>query len=181
MADSLINRLIGSIDRVSGFFGQVASLMTLLACVISAGNAVMRYLFNSSSNAWIEMQWYMFGAIVLLGASHTLKLNEHVRVDIIYSAVSPRARLLLDLAGILIILLPMSIYLAWLCWPMFWISLVGGETSANPGGLLRWPVKLLFPLCFTLLALQGISEAIKRVLMLQGKLPVTIQYEKSLQ
>lgn len=174
-------RLAGAIDWLSGACGQIASFMTLFACVVSAGNAGMRYLFNASSNAWIEAQWYMFGAIVLLGASHTFRMNEHVRVDIFYSSASPRARLLIDLGGIVFFLLPVSTYLAWLCWPMFWTSFVGGEISANPGGLVRWPVKLLFPLCFTLLTLQGISEAIKRVLMLTGKIPVSVQYEKALQ
>lgn len=174
-------RIAAIIDKMSDVFGGMASYATLLACLISAANAFMRYVFNYSTNGWIEMQWYLFGAIVFLGAPYTLKVNEHVRVDIFYSSASSRSRLLIDIVGMLLFLLPFSIYMTWLSWPVFWDSFTVSEMSPNPGGLLRWPAKLLLPLGFTLLTLQGIAELTKRILMLSGRIPVSVQYEKALQ
>ena len=134
------------IDTLNEKIGLIASWLVLIACVISAGNAMMRYGFNMSSNAWLEIQWYLFGGMVMLGAAYTLKVNEHVRVDLLYSRYSDRTRLWVDLLGGIFFLLPMTIIIGWLSWPMFINSFHIGETSGNSGGLLRWPVKLLLPL-----------------------------------
>jgi TRAP-type mannitol/chloroaromatic compound transport system permease small subunit len=149
-------RLSGWIDRLNGKIALVADALVLAACVVSAGNALVRYAFSSSSNAWLEIQWYMFAGMVMLGASYTLKMNEHVWVDVFYSRYSERTRLWVDLLGGLFFLLPMTVLLAWLSWPMFANSWAVGEVSGNAGGLLRWPVKLMVPLGFLLLTLQGI-------------------------
>lgn len=169
------------IDAISKKFGQLADYLVLFCALISAGNAIVRYLFSMSSNGWLEIQWYMFGAIVLLGASYTLKMNEHVRVDLFYGAVSDRARLWIDAIGIVIFLLPVSIYFTWLSWPFFYSSWLEGEQSLNAGGLIRWPVKLLLVLGFALLTLQGISELIKRIAALAGVVKIDTSYEKPLQ
>ena len=169
------------IDAISRKFGQVADYMVLACALISAGNAVMRYLFSMSSNAWLEIQWYMFGIMVLFGASYTLRQNGHVRVDLIYGAVSDRARLWIDAIGLVVFLIPACLYLAWLSWPFFALSYVQGEVSSNAGGLIRWPVKLVIVAGFSLLALQGISELIKRIAGLLGVLRVDTTYEKPLQ
>jgi len=174
-------KLSGLIDRLSEIVGKFSGYLVLLCTLISAGNAIIRYLFNYSSNGWLEIQWYLFGFIVLLGASYTLKLNEHVRVDLVYGAVSDRMRLWIDALGLTIFLIPACIYLAWLAWPFFTISYVQGEVSSNAGGLIRWPIKLVIVAGFALLALQGVSELIKRVAGLMGVLQVDTTYEKPLQ
>jgi TRAP-type mannitol/chloroaromatic compound transport system permease small subunit len=140
----------------------------LLSCLISAGNAFSRYAFGISSNAWLEIQWYMFGALVMLGASYTLKRNEHVRVDIVYSHVSTRRQIGIDIFGFVLFMLPATIIMTYLSWPIFHNSWMLGEVSGNAGGLLRWPIKLVLPVGFLLVALQGISEVIKRVAFLNG-------------
>jgi TRAP-type mannitol/chloroaromatic compound transport system permease small subunit len=173
--------LSNGIDAISKKFGQLADYLVLLCALVSAGNAIVRYLFSMSSNGWLEIQWYMFGAIVLLGASHTLRMNEHVRVDIFYGAVGDRARLWIDVIGIVVFLLPISIYFTWLCWPFFYSSWLEGEGSLNAGGLIRWPVKSLLVLGFALLTLQGVSELIKRVAALAGIVKIDTTYEKPLQ
>jgi TRAP-type mannitol/chloroaromatic compound transport system permease small subunit len=169
------------IDRINEKFGLFANWLVLAACVISAGNALMRYGFSLSSNAWLEIQWYLFGGMVMLGASYTLKMNEHVRVDVFYSRYSDRVRLWLDLLGGILFLLPMAVIIGWLSWPLFINSYLIGESSGNAGGLLRWPVKILIPLGFLLLALQGVSEIIKRAAALTGRLRLDAQYERPLQ
>ncbi len=174
-------RFSALVDAFNEKIGRIASWLVLIACVISAGNAVMRYGFNMSSNAWLEIQWYLFGGMVMLGAAHTLKVNEHVRVDVLYSRYSDRTRLWVDLLGSIFFLLPMAIIIGWLSWPMFINSFHIGETSGNAGGLLRWPVKLLVPLGFLLLTLQGLSEIIKRVAALTGHGDVNARYERPLQ
>ena len=156
------------VDVVNEKFGRLADWCILLACVISAGNALSRYGFNFSSNAWLEVQWYLFAAVVMLGASYTLFRNEHVRVDLFYGWMSERGRLWVDVFGLLTFLLPAMILLAWMTWPFFLDSFLRNEGSASPGGLLRWPAKLLLPLGFTLLIFQGLSELIKRVALLRG-------------
>ncbi|MCI0756955.1 TRAP transporter small permease subunit [Teichococcus vastitatis] len=160
-------------DRVSHVFGEAASWMVLLSCAISAGNATIRYGMNYSSNAWLEVQWYLFAGIVMLGASYTLLRNEHVRVDLVFGNLSPRARLWVDVFGLVLFLLPAMVLLAWMTWPFFLDSFLRNEASSNAGGLLRWPVKILLPLGFLLLSLQGMSELIKRVALLRGKQPDT--------
>jgi TRAP-type mannitol/chloroaromatic compound transport system permease small subunit len=173
-----ISRLI---DKVSSAAGRFAEWLVLGACLISAGNASMRYLFSYSSNAWLEIQWYMFGALVFLGAAHTLRLNEHVRVDLVYSSVSDRARLWIDALGFTIFLIPVGVYLTYLSIPFFMRSFQLGEGSNNAGGLILWPIKLVLPLGFALLTLQGVSELIKRLAALRGDLAVDTHYEKPLQ
>jgi TRAP-type mannitol/chloroaromatic compound transport system permease small subunit len=169
------------IDKLNEKFALLATWLVLLACLVSAGNAVSRYAFSLSSNAWLEIQWYLFGALVLLGASYTLKRNEHVRVDIVYGRLSTRAQIWIDILGGIFFLLPAAIIIAWLAWPMFYNSFMEHEISGNAGGLLRWPVKLLIPLGFWLLSLQGVSEIIKRIAMLTGDLPADVHYERPLQ
>lgn len=176
-----ILKLSGLIDGLSRSIGWVAEYMVLFCCLISAGNALSRYLFSYSSNALLEIQWYLFGFVVLMGASHTLQRNEHVRVDLIYGSVSERTRLFIDAIGFLFFLIPAAIYLAWMCWPFFSLSWHQGEMSQNSGGLIRWPVKLVLVAGFTLLALQGISELIKRVAAIAGHLTLDTKYEKPLQ
>ncbi len=169
------------IDSLNEKFALLATWLVLLACLVSAGNAISRYAFSLSSNAWLEIQWYQFGALVLLGASYTLKRNEHVRVDIVYGRLSTRAQIWIDILGGIFFLLPAAIMIAWLAWPMFYNSFMEHEVSGNAGGLLRWPVKLLIPLGFWLLSLQGVSEIIKRIAMLTGDLSSAVHYERPLQ
>lgn len=178
---NLFLKLSGFIDRVSEFLGKFSGYLVLACCLISAGNATIRYMFNYSSNGWLEIQWYLFGFVVLIGASHTLRLNEHVRVDLIYGAVSDRTRLWIDAIGLVVFLIPACLYLAWLSWPFFSLSYQQGEVSSNAGGLIRWPIKLVIVSGFALLALQGLSELIKRIAGLSGALKVDTTYEKPLQ
>lgn len=159
----------------------IANWLVLLACLVSAANATLRYLFHLGSTGWLEIQWYMFAGMVLLGAPYTLLLNEHVRVDLLYSMASPRARLWIDVLGILFFLLPICSILLYFTWPWFFRSWTIGEISPNADGLVRWPVKLLFPIGFGLMILQGLSELIKRVATLRGVLNTTLAYEKPLQ
>ena len=171
----------GIIDGVSAIFGKIAEYLVLVCALVSAGNAIIRYLFSISSNGWLEIQWYLFAFIVMLGASHTLRKNEHVRVDLVYGAVSPRTRLWIDVFGIIVFLLPFSIYCLLLNWPVFVLSWNEGEMSSNAGGLIRWPVKLMLTAGFALLAVQGISELIKRIAALRGVITLNTSYEKPTQ
>lgn len=154
------------IDAMNEKIGLICNWLVLLACVVSAGNAMVRYAYDQSSNAWLEVQWYMFAVIVMFGAAYTLRKNEHVRVDILYMTLSRRGQLWIDILGTLIFLIPTCAILAWLSWPFFMQSYNVLEASSNAGGLLRWPIKLVLPLGFALVALQGISELIKRVAFL---------------
>jgi TRAP-type mannitol/chloroaromatic compound transport system permease small subunit len=170
-----------AIDALNERLSVIADWLVILSCLISAGNAFSRYAFSISSNAWLEIQWYMFGALVLLGASYTLKRNEHVRVDIVYSNVSTRRQIGIDIFGTVLFLLPATIILCYLSWPIFHNSWMQGEVSANAGGLLRWPVKIFLPIGFALLSLQGISELIKRIAMLTGHMKADLHYDRPLQ
>lgn len=174
-------RISALIDTLNDKIGRVACALVLIACIISAGNALLRYGFSISSNAWLEIQWYLFGGIVMLGAASTLRTNQHVRVDVLYSHYSERTRLWIDLLGGLLFLLPMAAIIGWLSWPMFINAYAIGETSGNAGGLLRWPVKLLVPLGFLLLILQGLSESIKRAAALAGHAGIDDHYARPLQ
>ena len=173
-----ISRLI---DAVSKTAGRIAEWFVLGACLISAGNAGVRYVFGYSSNGLLEVQWYLFGALVFLGAAHTLRVNEHVRVDLVYASVSDRARLWIDAVGFAVFLIPVGLYLTYLCIPFFAGSYRAGEMSNNAGGLILWPIKLVLPLGFALLTLQGVSELIKRLAALHGDLTLDTRYEKPLQ
>ena len=158
------------IDVLTERVGRLAIWLVLVATLISAGNALARYALGESSNAWLEIQWYLFGAMFLLTAGYTLKHNGHVRIDIFYNRLGERGQAWIDLLGGLLFLLPMAGLLAWLAWPIFMDAWVTQEMSPDAGGLVRWPVKLLLPIGFTLLALQGLAEVIKRVGVLSGHL-----------
>ena len=170
-----------AIDAMNERIAFVADWLVLLSCLISAGNAFSRYAFGISSNAWLEIQWYMFGAVIMLGTSYTLKRNEHVRVDIVYANVSTRRQIGIDIFGFILFMLPATVIMAYLCWPIFYNSWSLGEMSSNAGGLIRWPVKILLPIGFFLLSLQGISELIKRIAMVTGHMTADLHYERPLQ
>ena len=174
-------RVSRAIDGLNERLGHLANWMILIACLISAGNAMVRYAFDLSSNAWLEVQWYLFAGVVMLGTSYTLRLNEHVRVDILYTHLSERGKEWLDLLGAMLFLIPSALIIAWLSWPFFHESWMIQEYSTNAGGLLRWPVKILIPLGFVLLALQAVSEIIKRAASLLGAARYETHYEKPVQ
>ena len=179
-----MNALLGvcrAIDALSRAAARIAMALVLLCALVSAANALSRYVFDLSSNAWLELQWYMFGAIVLLGAPHLLNTNGHIRVDLFYSKLSDRQRAWLELSGLIVFLMPFAVFMAYISWPWFVESWSIQETSANAGGLLRWPVKLLLPLGFGLLILQAVSEVIKRVAALMGVIALDSHYEKPVQ
>jgi TRAP-type mannitol/chloroaromatic compound transport system permease small subunit len=169
------------IDWINEKVGFVTNFLVLLACVVSAGNAMTRYAFNLSSNAWLEVQWYMFAVIVMFGAAYTLKRNEHVRVEIFYVMLSERAKLWLDLVFTILFLVPICLLLAYLSWPFFKMAYDVGEMSGNAGGLVRWPIKFVLPAGFVMLALQGLSEIIKRIAALAGLAKVDAKYERPVQ
>jgi TRAP-type mannitol/chloroaromatic compound transport system permease small subunit len=169
------------IDAINKRLGYLANWMVLIACVISAANAMIRYAFDMSSNAWLEIQWYLFAGMVMLGASYTLQRNEHVRVDIVYTQLSERNKEWLDLLGTIFFLIPSCLLIAWLSWPFFYESWHIQEISGNAGGLLRWPVKILLPIGFVLVALQGVSEIIKRIAALRGYVRFESHYERPVQ
>jgi len=147
----------------------------LAMVVVCTANALMRKLFNLSSNAFLEIQWYMFAAVFLLSAGHTLARNEHVRIDVLAGRLSARGQVLIDLAGTVLFLLPLCALVLYFGWPYFAQSFRNGEYSPNPGGLILWPVKLLIPLGFALLALQGLAQLAKQVAALTGRLdPATL-------
>ncbi len=169
------------VDTLNEKIGYVANWLVLLACLVSAGNAFSRYGFSVSSNAWLEIQWYMFAGMVMLGASYTLKRNEHVRVDIIYGSLSTRKQVWVDLAGTVLFLLTSMTVLGWTSWGMFHQSWRINEMSAAAEGMLRWPVKILMPIGFFLIVLQGFSEIIKRIGYLRGQFDMDFHYDRPLQ
>lgn len=193
-----------AIDRLNDRFGVLAEWAVLLSCLISAANAVVRYAFDYSSNSFLEIQWYLFAACVMLGAAQVLRINEHVRVDLIYSRLSGKSKVLVDLFGITVFLLPVVGYMAWLSWGLFmgklttgmrpddsiatlgflpyvYKLLVSGEVSSNAGGLIRWPAVLMLPLGFALVWLQGVAEIIKRIGWLSHRYNMDTHYERPLQ
>ena len=176
-----MNALLGvcrAIDALSRGAAQIAMALVLLCALVSAANALSRYVFDLSSNAWLEMQWYLFAAIVMLGAAHLLRTNGHIRVDLLYLRLHERQRMMLDLFGLVFFVIPFSIMMVLYAWPWFVEAWLIGETSANAGGLIRWPVKILMPIGFGLLILQAISEIIKRVAALQGKISLDVHYQR---
>lgn len=156
------------IDALNEKIGQSVSWALLIAVIICSGNAIMRYSLNMSSNAWLEIQWYLFGAAFLLASSYTLRRNEHVRIDVIVGRFSKRTQVWIDLFGFLLFLLPATALILYLAVPFAFESIRSQEVSSNAGGLILWPAKALIPLGFLLLTLQGISELIKRVGYLMG-------------
>lgn len=155
------------VDRCTAGLGRLLGWLIFASSVISAGNAVSRKFFNFSSNAFLEIQWYLFGAAFLLAGAYVLQLNEHVRIDVVSSRLSPRARIWIDMVGIVCFLLPTSMLFIFYGFPMFLQSFQLQEVSGDAGGLLRWPAKALVPIGFSLLAVQGLSELIKRANELQ--------------
>jgi TRAP-type mannitol/chloroaromatic compound transport system permease small subunit len=167
--------LSGWIDALNERVGRFVYWMVLVMVLISAGNATSRYALNLASNAWLELQWYLFSAVFLLCAGYTLLHNEHIRIDVVSSHLSMRTRVWIDVFGTLFFLLPMSLYIMWSSWPIFMNAWNSGEVSGSAGGLIRWPARLLVPLGFFLLSLQGVSELIKRIAQLRGLLPMTME------
>lgn len=165
------------IDALNERIGHAVSWALLAAVLICSGNAMVRYSFNMSSNAWLEIQWYLFSAIFLLASPYTLRRNEHVRIDVIAGRLSKRAQAWIDLFGFLCFLLPMTLIILYFAVPYAVISVQSQEYSSNAGGLIVWPAKLLIPIGFLLLSLQGISEFIKRLGFLLGKVDASI-FEK---
>lgn len=164
-------KLSGLIDQANERIGKLTTWLILIVVVISAGNAVMRYAINWSSNGLLEVQWYLFSAIFLLCSGYVLLKNEHIRIDVIAGRLSPKVQNWIDVFGILAFFLPMVLIVLWLSWPVFVNAWATGEGSPNPGGLTRWPVRLLMPIGFLLLALQGLSELVKRIAFLTGQGP----------
>ena len=186
--------LCRAIDSINAQIGKAIAFLIFAAVVVSSANATVRYIFDTSSNAWLELQWYLFSAVFLVGSGYTLLNNEHVRIDIVAGRLSHRTRACIDIIGGLLFLLPMTLVIAWFSWPFFAKSVAGCslmgthisdllswamppqsgndcEISSDAGGLIRWPAKLLIPIGFLLLMLQGISEILKRVAFLTGAGP----------
>jgi len=163
-----------AIDAINTFFGKAVSWLLLLAVLISAVNATTRKLFNLSSNAWLEAQWYLFSAAFLIAAAWTLMSNEHVKVDLVYGRLSRRAQLWIEVLGTIFFLFPFCLITIYLSWPTVVEKFSTGEVSNNTGGLILWPVWAMIPLGFALLAFQGLSELIKRIAILRGDLPDAI-------
>ena len=160
-----------AVDWLNNKVGQGIYWLILVAVLVSAGNATIRYVFNNSSNAWLEIQWYLFSAVFLFGAGYALLHNQHVRIDVISSRMSKKTQIWIDILGTIFFLMPMAITIMWLSWPVFIESVHRGEVSTNAGGLVIWPARLMVPVGFLLLVLQGLSELIKRVAFLKGLIP----------
>ena len=170
-----------AVDWLDEQVGQTLKWLVLFASLISAFNALMRYTIHYSSNAWLEIQWYMFGAMFLLAAGYALKHGEHVRVDVFYSKMSPRTQAWVDVVGTVLFLMPMAVIIAWLSIPMVVNSYKIHEYSSDAGGLLRWPIKIAIPLGFVFLAVQGVAEIIKKYAVATGLREPGKHYERPVQ
>ena len=170
-------RLSRGIDAVNERIGRTVYWLVLAMVLVSAGNAIIRKTLNMSSNAWLELQWYLFSAVFLLCAAYTLLKNEHVRIDILAGRLSPRGQAWIDIFGTVFFLLPMTIMIGALSWPYFVRAYEGNEISGSAGGLTLWPARILLPIGFALLTLQGVSELIKRIAFLAGRGPDPIVRE----
>jgi len=170
-----------SIDRLNAWLSKYVIWLILVATLVSAINALVRKIFNTSSNAFLEVQWYFFAASFLLASAYTLLNNEHVKIDVIYSRFTRRTQTQIDIFGFAVFLLPMCTAILWFGIPFFLKGYASNEMSSNAGGLIRWPVYAMIPLGFGLLWLQGVSELIKRVAFLQGLIedPTLKKDEKS--
>lgn len=164
-------KLAHLIDKINAWVGKSIVWLILVAVLVSAINAVVRKVFSISSNAFLELQWYLFSAVFLLGAAYTLQRNEHVRIDVVAGRFSKRTQTWIDIFGTVFFLLPMTLMVLWLSWPVFVLSFESKEMSNSAGGLILWPARLLVPVGFALLSLQGISELIKRLGFLAGVAP----------
>ena len=159
------------IDALNEAIGRWIGWLVLVAVLVCASNALVRYSLHISSNAWLELQWYLFAAIFLLGTGYTLKRDEHVRIDVVTGRFSTRTQAWIDVGGLCLLLLPISLVIVWFATPYAWEAWVSGEKSSNAGGLVRWPARLLIVAGFVLLILQAVSELIKRIAYLRGCLP----------
>ena len=168
---TLLLKLSQLIDGLTERIGRLTYWLILVAVLVSAGNAVIRYAFNMSSNAWLELQWYLFSAVFLFCAGYALLHNQHVRIDVISGRLSKRVQIWIDILGTVFFLLPMAITIMWLSWPVFVDAYQHNEASTNVGGLMIWPARLMVPVGFFLLVLQGLSELIKRIAFLRGLIP----------
>jgi TRAP-type mannitol/chloroaromatic compound transport system permease small subunit len=174
-------KLSAGVDALNHQIGRLIRWLVLGSVLISAGNAIIRKAFNISSNGFLEIQWYLFAAVFLLGAGFAFMRNVHVRIDFISSKLSKRTNTFIDIAGIVVFLIPLCLIMVWLSWPLFSSALATGEMSQNAGGLIRWPAYLLMPLGFGLLFIQALSELVKRVAFLRGLRdePMSIEGGKS--
>ncbi|MFM8865741.1 MAG: TRAP transporter small permease subunit [Limnohabitans sp.] len=174
-------KISNAIDRMSGWIGKYVIWLILASTLISAINAVVRKVFNTSSNAFLEIQWYLFAASFLIGAGYTLLNNEHVKIDVVSGKFSKRTQIKIDVFGFVAFLIPVCLAVLWYGTPFFYKALISGEVSSNAGGLIRWPVYAMIPLGFSLLLLQGVSELIKRLAFLQGLIedPTVKKIEKT--
>ena len=167
-----------AIDTLNEHLGRLVYWCILIMVLVSSGNATMRYAFNIASNAWLELQWYLFAVVFLLCSGYTLLHNEHIRIDVVSSHLSRRTQVWIDVFGFVLFLLPMSLFIMWLSWPVFMNAWTSGEISGSAGGLIRWPARMLVPLGFFLLSAQGFSELIKRIAFLQGLIPDPVEKHK---
>jgi len=174
-------KFVNAMDWISTRLGHIASWAVLISALVSAGNAFVRYGIDWSSNSLLEIQWYMFAWVVMVGAPYALKVNEHVRVDLIYGKLKGNGPVYVDIFGLVLFLLPIMGYLFWLSFPYFYNTLATGEMSQNAGGLIRWPATLAMPVGFAMVWLQGVAELIKRVAYLRGEYAMDTHYEKPLQ
>ena len=165
------------IDRANDQIGRLVRWLVLGSVLLSAGNAIVRKVFDTSSNALLEIQWYLFAGVFMLGAGYAFLRNVHVRIDFVSSKLSKRTNAIIDAVGIVIFLIPLCLILIRLSWPLFYNAWVTGEMSSNAGGLIRWPVLLLIPLGFAILLVQGLSELVKRIAFLKGLIPEPISVE----
>ena len=172
-------RFANAVDKLNEWIGRSVAWLGLAAVLVCTANALARYALNIGSNAWLELQWYFNSAVFLLIAGYALKRNEHVRIDVINSRLSERTQAWIDILGGLFMLLPATIIIAWYSWPSLANSWQINEYSSDTGGLIRWPVRALIPVAFTLLALQGVSEIVKRVAFLKGLLPASTFEKKA--
>jgi TRAP-type mannitol/chloroaromatic compound transport system permease small subunit len=172
---SVLLTISRAIDWLNERIGRLLIWLILVMVLVSAANAMSRYLLNLSSNAFLELQWYLFATVFLLCAGYTLLHNEHIRIDVVSSRLSQRTRIWIDIFGTVFFLLPVTLFITWLSWPVFMNAWTSGEISSNAGGLIRWPARLLVPVGFFLLALQGMSELIKRIAFLRGLIPDPVE------
>jgi TRAP-type mannitol/chloroaromatic compound transport system permease small subunit len=161
-------RFAHAVDTINEWLGRGLAWLGLVAVLVCTANAIARYVFNTGSNAWLELQWYLNSAVFLFAAAYALRRKMHVRIDVLFNRLSPRAQTWIEIFGHLFFLLPAVTIIAWYSWPSLVNSIHVNEYSSDPGGLIRWPVRLLIPTAFAMLGLQGISQVIKSAHFLMG-------------